>query len=200
MSDSHYLRNACAADLHARLVAIRDDMLQSPQIARWWAGIFRDAPDSLTRCVYCLPKIAPLWVEAASLVPINLLPKMNKEPRSLPAAITVINGLIEAIERAAATSPGIPATPANGLRVVLRGRSEGPRVLGREKQPLSQAQYDVVKALLDADGRGLSKDELDRKSGHGDARKILKRLADADPDWAAVIHCPGKTGGGYRIG
>jgi len=41
---------------------------------------------------------------------------------------------------------------------------------------------------------------LDRKSKHGDTRKILKRLAESDPDWKAVIHFPGKPGVGYRIG
>jgi hypothetical protein len=92
------------------------------------------------------------------------------------------------------------ARPEVGRRVVLRGPGERPIVGGVEKGPLTLPQYDVVKALLDAGERGLSKDELDRKSKHGDARKILKRLAKSDPDWNAAIHFPGKAGGGYRIG
>jgi len=65
---------------------------------------------------------------------------------------------------------------------------------------LTRPQYGVVKALLEAGERGLSKDELDHKSKHGDARKILKRLAESDADWKAVIHFPGKPGVGCRIG
>lgn len=92
-----------------------------------------------------------------------------------------------------------PVIPADDQRVVLRGLSEGPIVCGKEKAPLTPAQYDVVKALLDAGDRGLSKDELDHKSDRGEARKILKRLADSDEDWKAVIPFPGKAGGRYRI-
>jgi len=69
-----------------------------------------------------------------------------------------------------------------------------------KREPLTLPQYDVVKALLGAGVRGLSKDKLDRKSKHGDARKILKRLADSDPDWEEAISFPGKPGGRYRIG
>jgi hypothetical protein len=104
-----------------------------------------------------------------------------------------------------ATPQGKPAmqtpttVPANGQRVVLCGLGEGPFVCGVEKHLLTLAQYDVVNALLEAGERGLSKDELGRRSKHGDARNILKRLAKSDPDWQAVICFPGKTGGGYRI-
>jgi hypothetical protein len=87
----------------------------------------------------------------------------------------------------------------SGSRVVLRGPGEPPTICGKEKAPLTLAQYDVVKALLSAGERGLSKDELDHKSKHGDARKILKRLADSDPDWKAVIRFPGIAGRRYRI-
>jgi hypothetical protein len=50
------------------------------------------------------------------------------------------------------------ATPSlsNRKRVFLRGREEGPLVLGKEKQKLSKARYDVVKALLDAGEAGLT--------------------------------------------
>jgi hypothetical protein len=92
------------------------------------------------------------------------------------------------------------AAPASDRRVVLRGFSDHPTVCGVEKRPLTLPQYDVVSALLEAGERGLGKDELERKSKHGDARKILKRLAESDPDWSAVIRFPGRAGGGYRIG
>jgi hypothetical protein len=84
-------------------------------------------------------------------------------------------------------------------RVVLRGREEGPIVLGKPKRKLTTPQYNVVQALLDAGDGGLTKDELVSKSGHEDARGILTRLAEKDADWKEVIHFAGQTGGGYRI-
>jgi hypothetical protein len=84
-------------------------------------------------------------------------------------------------------------------RVVLGGMEEGPIVLGKTKRKLTRPQYNVVKALLDAGDDGLTKDELVNKSRHGDARGILKRLADSDSDWKEVIRFAGRTGGRYRI-
>jgi hypothetical protein len=84
--------------------------------------------------------------------------------------------------------------------IELRGQGQRPIVLGKEKRTLTNAQYDAVQALLSAGDVGLTKDELDRKSGHGDTRKVLKRLADSDDDCSKVIHFPGETGKGYRIG
>jgi hypothetical protein len=92
--------------------------------------------------------------------------------------------------------PTAPAAPS----VILAGRSEPPIVRGNHKsRPLTKAQYEVVQSLLSVGDAGLTKDQLAEKSGHGDARKVLKRLADSDPDWKAVIKFPGRTGGGYRI-
>ena len=84
--------------------------------------------------------------------------------------------------------------------VVLSGPDQQPLVNGTQKPLLTMAQYDVVKVLLEAGVNGLTKDDLEYKSKHGDARKILKRLAAKDPDWQAVIHFPGSTGKRYRIG
>jgi hypothetical protein len=94
-------------------------------------------------------------------------------------------------ETEATVSPPEPA-------VILNGPDQNPIVLGKEKKRLSPARYDVVKALLDAN-RNLTKDELDRKSKHSDARKLLGRLADSDPDWKAVIVFPAAHGAGYGI-
>jgi hypothetical protein len=68
-----------------------------------------------------------------------------------------------------------------------------------KKPPLSAAKYRVVRALVDAGAPGLSKGELDDRSGCTDARKHLKELAARDPDWEAVIIFPGKSWGRYRI-
>jgi hypothetical protein len=72
------------------------------------------------------------------------------------------------------------------------------RLFGKEKPPLTVAQYDVVKALIEAGPRGLTKDELELKSGRGGARKTLRLLLD-DPDWSRVVAMAGKTGQRYRI-
>ena len=57
----------------------------------------------------------------------------------------------------------------------------------------------MVLALLKADDKGLTKDQLDGESRHGDARKVLKRLSAGDPDWKSVISFPVTAGRGYRI-
>jgi hypothetical protein len=93
-----------------------------------------------------------------------------------------------------------PSDPNRKPRqVVLQGPNDPPLVCGREKRPLTRPQYDVVNALLEAGEDGLAKDQLDKRSGHGDARKILERLAKSDDDWNAVIEFPGVAGRGYRI-
>ena len=84
-------------------------------------------------------------------------------------------------------------------QVKLYGQAENPLVKGRSKPRLSQAQYKVVRALIQAIPNGLTKDELDKRSTCGDARKTMKRLADSDPDWASVLMFPGRPGVGYGI-
>ena len=89
--------------------------------------------------------------------------------------------------------PSPPITP-----VELRGRHEGPVVYGKVKKRLTFARYNIIKALLEADGN-LSMYELDRKSGHTDARKILKSMAKQDEDWARAIIMPEGPGTGFGI-
>ncbi len=75
-------------------------------------------------------------------------------------------------------------------------------VLGKEKPHLTAARHAVIKALLWAweQRRGLNKDELDDKSQHESAHKILYRLCAKDKDWAQVIDLPkGHWGEGYRL-
>jgi hypothetical protein len=95
----------------------------------------------------------------------------------------------------AAASPPPPRPPS----VVLSGRGKPPVVRGKPKPVLTFARDNVVTALLEAGDGGLSKDELEERSGHRDARGILRRLAASDPDWAAVISFPGTTGRRYRL-
>lgn len=83
--------------------------------------------------------------------------------------------------------------------VVLRGPTEGPILLGDEVERLTQAQYDIVKVLVDAGERGRSLDELKRFSGHDTAEKTLKRLAKKSSEWGQVILLPGKPHHRYRL-
>jgi len=92
-----------------------------------------------------------------------------------------------------------PVAASQSGKVKLFSEADGPEVNGKKKATLSTAGYNVVLAILNAEGKGLTKDQLDAKSGHGDSRKILKRIADGDQDWAAAIQFPGKPGCGYRI-
>jgi hypothetical protein len=97
--------------------------------------------------------------------------------------------------------PSIPFSelPGNTPPVILGEFCDSPIVLGKEMPRLTWSQYRVVKALLAAGNDGLTKDRLDAESGHTDARKILKRLHDSDPNWAVVIVMPGIPGRRYRI-
>ena len=57
----------------------------------------------------------------------------------------------------------------------------------------------MIKRLVDAYPKGLTKDELER-SPCGAARTYLRELRKSDKDWAAVLPAPGTRGqGGYRI-
>jgi hypothetical protein len=94
--------------------------------------------------------------------------------------------------------PGNRKQPA-GPRVELRGLHEKPIVLGKEKEPLTHAQYNVVKALLVAGATGLTKDALIEKSGHSDALGILKRVSKIDRQWESVIHFAKIPGGHYSV-
>ncbi len=100
---------------------------------------------------------------------------------------------------------GIAATnrrtsePRGGPPVILGKPGDETIVRGKRKGRLTLPRYNVVEALLAASDDGLSKDSLARESGHSDAVNILKRLAESDTDWKAVIKLAGKPGGRYRI-
>jgi hypothetical protein len=96
-------------------------------------------------------------------------------------------------------SEPIPIAESSTKSVILYGRQHGPKVRGKIKNRLTNAQYDVVLALLQAGDRSLTKDQLNEKSKHGDARKVLRRLFNSDSDWESVIQLAGKTGRGYQI-
>jgi hypothetical protein len=103
-------------------------------------------------------------------------------------------------------TPGVPApTPsqpvlASPSKLFEFSDIKTPPVVNGDTKPfLTQAEYNILMTLEKAGLRGLSKDDLDEKSGHREARKYLKNLAK-DPDWASVILFPEQKGrGGYRL-
>lgn len=96
-------------------------------------------------------------------------------------------------------NPSVGSFPNSDPPVELGRFGDSPVIRGKLKPRLTWAQYHVIKALLAAGDDGLTKDQLDVQSGRSEARKILKRLHDSDPDWAAVIQLPGIPGRRYRI-
>lgn len=96
--------------------------------------------------------------------------------------------------------PPVPEPPLPSPRFFeFEDFKKQPVVNGNVKPHLTQAEHNVLMALLEAGERGLTMDELDNKSGHSEARKYLRKLAK-DDDWASVIVFPeGKCRGGYRL-
>jgi hypothetical protein len=140
------------------------------------------------------------------------MPGLELQPGSTRARLLVEmnrvrQGQRAATEKQARLTPRVtkakkaPTKRSSACPVELRGRGQPPVVCGIQKErPLTVPQYDVVGVLLTAGEKGLTKDELVKVSMHADARGILRRLADSDPDWSAVIKFPGKPGVRYRIG
>lgn len=100
----------------------------------------------------------------------------------------------------AETIPAVGTTPPPPPpAVVLSGLGKPVLVFGEEQSSITDPQYNVIDALIAAGERGLNKDELANKSGHGDAVRILKRISKLSDQWRKVIGLAGKAGGRYRI-
>jgi hypothetical protein len=108
--------------------------------------------------------------------------------------------------RKGATAVGSTATPVPDVNagarsplapLVILGRPGEPCIAnGNQKKALTDGQYAVVRALLDAGDEGRTKDFIERL--RPSARRMLDDLRK-DSDWAAVIIMPGRTNGRYRI-
>jgi len=100
------------------------------------------------------------------------------------------------------------ADRVHGNEKTAEGGHEAPVVVGKYGEPVivkgnpkelpTLQAYKLVKALVEAGDKGMSKGQLEPIST--DYWRILKGLKDSDPDWNAVIHFPGKPHGRYRIG
>jgi hypothetical protein len=82
--------------------------------------------------------------------------------------------------------------------IVFSGDAREPRVNGKSKKRMTPEQFKVVQALLSAGEDGLSKGELEKKSGIGDPLGVLRRLRK-DPDYGNAIDMAGTRGRGYRV-
>ena len=125
---------------------------------------------------------------AALRVVLGLLPRLGVLPEADRAAPT---------QTPTSGAPWPSSETPDSVPVILLGARLGPLVLGRRKERLTSAQFQVVSALIEAGERGLGKANLSRVGG--DAVNVLKRLAKSDPGWGAVIELPGQKGSGYRI-
>jgi DNA-binding MarR family transcriptional regulator len=104
--------------------------------------------------------------------------------------------------RAAILIPAAGAGAASERRdeLILYTRDRAPEIGGVAQPFLNRSGDQVVRALVAAGIRGLTKDQLAEKSGCGDARGILTRLRKSSPAWKSVIEFPGESGRrGYRI-
>lgn len=125
---------------------------------------------------------------------LRLLPRQESLLESVPKPHRAMTPATIPVSLAESLTTMVEAIPAP---VLLMNPSLKPRVLGQPKERLTAAQYQVVKALLDAGENGLSKAELEHICG--DAVNVLKRLSKSDPDWNSVIRLAGKKGYRYRI-
>jgi hypothetical protein len=140
---------------------------------------------------------------------VEYVPYNPSELRYEQSTLVDLLQMLDVIKADYDDDQAVPAKPESGMpepvaqspsgSVFLYGSSEHPTVNGKTKGRLRNTQYNVVLALIQAGDEGLTKDQLDHKSGHGDARKILSRLANSDPDWKIAIYLPGVKGMGYRI-
>ncbi len=167
----------------------------------------------------------PNVVKLLEVTPAYVIQELGLSMRELPPDLAALEPYREAMRQSQvwgympragiepaplSEAPNGPAAPrlkeekkppdAPTQRPVILGKpGDEPIVLGKRKNRLTQPRYDVITALLAAGDDGLSKDSLATDSGHGDAVGILKRLADSDPEWKAVIRLAGVPGGRYRI-
>jgi integrase len=88
--------------------------------------------------------------------------------------------------------------PVHGSDLILYD-DRAPEIGGVPQPFLSDKGNLVVRALVSAGSRGLTKDQLADKSCCGDARGVLTRLRKSSLAWASVIDFPGKSHGRYRI-
>lgn len=120
----------------------------------------------------------------------------DRGPR-LQAAFEALNAQAEppqpqATSNGSRTAPKVPPVP----RVVLGRPGEPCTVNGRDKKALTDGQYAVLAALIEAGDEGLSKDAIE--GVRSSARRMLDDLRK-DSDWASVIVMPGQTNGRYRV-
>jgi hypothetical protein len=140
------------------------------------------------------------WILASAMVHTQRLPAVHKallaeaetQARSNMAGPAPQRDGAPAPKASPAPPPKTPPTPP----VVLGRRGERCTANGEQKKPLTDGQYAVVAALIEAGEEGLTKDAIEEV--RPSARRILGDLRK-DSDWASVIIMPGQTNGRYRV-
>lgn len=115
----------------------------------------------------------------------------------LQAAFEALNAQAEPSQPDATSNGSRTAPNAQPGPMVVLGRAGDPcTVKGKEKKALTDGQYAVVAALIEAGDEGLTKDAIE--AVRSSARRMLDDLRK-DSDWAGVIIMPGQTNGRYRV-
>jgi hypothetical protein len=149
-----------------------------------------------------LTKLSPFSPADCQHIIQNLEAEAGRAAKGIPDESPKSLGSVGDAENPPGTSadgtPEVKPVVASKL-VALFGPGEKPKVKGKYKDTLTAKRYNVVQALIQAGKDGLTKDELDRQSGHTEARKAISDMVKNDRDWKAVIIMPQKTGKRYRI-
>lgn len=158
-------------------------------------------PENLPRIKRALAWIGPAdLAQAAGEAESEILRADRRRQARAEALTEAESPKAEATGEVPAGKPSASKPVAESPCVKLYGENDAPDVNGKQKQPLSKPRYDLVLALIKAGKNGLTKDRLVKESGHSDPVKTMKRLANSDPDWKAVLIFPGgNRQGGYRI-
>jgi hypothetical protein len=90
-------------------------------------------------------------------------------------------------------------SPASDCPVCLGGPGGRVVIVKGDELSLTTAGYDVIRVLVEAYPKTLTKDKLTEQSGRSDAVNTLKRLAKKPDALGRVIKLAGKKGSGYGL-
>jgi hypothetical protein len=125
----------------------------------------------------------------------------------LEDTLSLLSGTLylDSLGRIAATSEDPPSKatshpiPIDPPPFVLGDRDvRQPIVNGVRQRRLTEAQFDVMKAVRDAAPDVLTKEGLIDKSGHQDAVGVLRRLLHDEPVYRTLMALSGRERKGYR--
>jgi hypothetical protein len=116
----------------------------------------------------------------------------------LPTPISAPNGTVKNGEQHTPLPALIKGKPV--CSVLLRKENEPCYVFGKQKDPLPQTTFRVIKALVDAWPKGLLLGRLVGAALYSTPSLALEKLRFSDPDWRKAILMPGRgSRDGYKL-